>query len=117
MKKLSLLLPLAVVTALTTSIYAEEWLQGTYMNQDKNNSMDEIIFCKDGKVSVASIKRKYKMITKNNEKYVELNSNGKFTFKLSADKKELAPADSFTKDWFTKTGLKLDEKKKGTCNW
>jgi hypothetical protein len=117
MKKLSLLLSLGMITTLATSAYADNWLEGTYMNQDKNNSMDEIIFCKDGKVSVAMTKRKYKILTKNNEQYVELNSNGKFTFKVSADKKELSPADKFTKDWFTQTGLKLDAKKKGTCNW
>lgn len=100
-----------------TNSFASEWITGTYINQDKNGVFKEIVFCEDGKAFPGAGHRTYKVIQKNNEKYIVLNSSGIFTFKLSKDKKQLIAADNFTKSWATKSSLVLDSSRKDTCNW
>ena len=46
---------------------------------------------------------------------VKMNANGQFVFKLSADKKELIPADDFTKEWGASEPYILDLDAKITC--
>ncbi|WP_025675458.1 hypothetical protein [Salinivibrio socompensis] len=77
--------------------------------------MEEVIFCKGGKAYAGMSPRKYEMTTKNDEKLVVLKSNGAFTFKVSADNKELFPVDNFTKNWFTEKTLLLDSNRTDTC--
>jgi hypothetical protein len=117
MKK-QLTLTTALFLGLTSmSAFAQDWIEGVYINQDTKSFMKEVIFCKDGKAYSGMSPRKYEVVSKNNETHIVLNSNGVFTFKLSNDKKELFPVDEFTTKWFTKKSLKLDANRKDTCNW
>ncbi|MGR5211610.1 hypothetical protein ACPV4A_13745 [Vibrio rotiferianus] len=117
MKKLSLLLSLCSLGLVANSCFAAEWLEGVYVNQDESSSMDEAIFCDSGKAYAGMAPRLYQIEVKDDGNYVVLNSNGKFTFKISDDRTELFPADGFTSQWFTETSLKLDPKRNDTCNW
>lgn len=94
-----------------------EWLTGVYVNQDKNSSMDEVVFCDAGKAYAGMGHREYQISKQDGHDIVVLQSNGKFSFNVSADRKELLPADDFTKEWFTKTKLTLDAERNDTCNW
>ncbi|MFN1582032.1 hypothetical protein [Vibrio rotiferianus] len=117
MKKLSLLLSLCSLGLVANGCFAAEWLEGVYVNQDESSLMDEAIFCDSGKAYAGMAPRLYQIEEKDDGNYVVLNSNGKFTFKISDDRTELFPADGFTSQWFTETSLKLDPKRNDTCNW
>lgn len=106
---------LLVVSLFANASYAQEWLEGVYINQEKDSLMEEVVFCKDGKAYAGMSPRNYEMTTKNDERFVVLKSNGVFTFKVSDDNKELFPVDSFTKNWFTEKTLLLDSDRKDTC--
>ncbi|WP_321502402.1 hypothetical protein [Breoghania sp.] len=99
------------------SASAADWLQGTYVNTDKESLMDEAIFCDGGKAYAGMAQRTYSTEMRDGKQVVVLNSNGKFTFIVAEDGEKLLPADVFTKEWFTKTGLKKDANRKDTCNW
>lgn len=117
MKKLSRLLSLCSLVLVAGNALAADWLVGVYVNQDEKASMNEAVFCKEGKVYTGMSPRQYTISSKDNVNYIVLQSNGTFTFRVSDDKTELFPADSFTTQWFTKSSLKLDPKRKDTCNW
>ncbi|RXJ68252.1 hypothetical protein CRV08_08350 [Halarcobacter ebronensis] len=116
-KSFNLLTGLFLLGTAAISLFATDWLTGVYINQDKKSFMDEVIFCENGKAYAGMAPRKYEIVDKGDEKLIVLNSNGKFTFKISENKDELFPADKFTKDWFTTATLKLDPKRKDKCNW
>ena len=108
----------AVAFLAAGSASADEWLQGTYINDDADGMMSEAIFCDAGKAYVGGMARRtYTVEMRDGKKFVVLNSNGKFTFSVSDDSEKLLPADDFTKEWFTKTSLTKDPKRKDTCNW
>lgn len=117
MKAIGRALVFAIPFLAAGPVAAEEWLQGTYINQDEDSLMDEATFCEDGKVYAGMAPRTYKMETRDGKPVVVLSSNGTFTFTVSDDEQMLTPADDFTKEWFTKTGLKKDPARDDTCNW
>lgn len=117
MKKIFSLSSICLLVFGSLSLYANDWIEGVYINQDEKSFMKEVVFCKDGKAYSGMSPRNYEILTKNNEKQIILNSNGKFTFKVSSDNKELFPVDDFTKKWFTKKSLKIDISRKDKCNW
>ncbi|PTW58779.1 hypothetical protein C8N35_10983 [Breoghania corrubedonensis] len=96
---------------------AADWLQGTYVNGDKDSLMDEAIFCDGGKAYAGMGHRTYTLEERDGKTFVVLSSNGKFTFIVAGDGHKLLPADDFTKEWFTKTGLTKDPARTDTCNW
>ncbi|WP_116644315.1 hypothetical protein [Salinivibrio sp. HTSP] len=106
---------LLVASLFANASFAQDWLEGVYINQDKDSLMEEVIFCQGGKAYAGMSPRKYEMTAKNDEKLVVLKSNGVFTFKVSADNKELFPVDDFTKNWFTEKTLLLDSNRTDTC--
>lgn len=109
---------LLVVSLLCSySAVASDWLQGVYINNDKNSGMDEVIFCDAGKAYAGMAHRQYTIETKDGQQIVELSSNGKFHFIVTDNGEKLLPADSFTKDWFTSSSLTKDTTRTDTCNW
>lgn len=115
MKKI--LFSFVLLSIFVSSGFSSEWIKGTYINQDKSGAFKEIVFCENGKAFPGAGHRTYKVETKNNEKYIILNSNGIFKFRVSKDEKQLFPTDAFTKSWGTKNSLILDSSRKDTCNW
>jgi hypothetical protein len=115
--KMIRILAVAATMALPSPVLAADWLQGVYLNNDKDSSMDEVIFCADGKAYAGMGHRTYAINSENGQKVLTLSSNGTFTFTVSDDENTLLPADKFTKDWFTTTSLSKDPKRTDTCNW
>ncbi|MDJ0931182.1 hypothetical protein [Breoghania sp.] len=118
MKKAASYLSIVTISSVMAgSAMVADWLEGTYVNQDADSLMKEAVFCDGGKAYAGMGHRIYTVEAREGTKYVVLQSDGKFTFSVSDDGQTLSPADDFTKEWFTKTGLKKDPKRTDTCNW
>ncbi|MEI2383775.1 hypothetical protein [Breoghania sp. JC706] len=112
-----LLLATCLVVANTASAFASDWLHGTYVNEDKDQFIHEVLFCEDGKALARIERRTYAINVRDGKRYVEFYWNGAFSFEVSKDEQKLLPADDFTREWFTATALTRDPARTETCDW
>ncbi|UNZ00020.1 hypothetical protein MQE36_06640 [Zhouia spongiae] len=93
------------------------WISGVYKNRAETGGLREIMFCDEGNALVENmIKRTYTSVKENGKHKIILQSNGTFTFYVSEDKKELTPADDFTKEWGTSEIFVIDGSEEVKCN-
>ncbi|KAA8998564.1 hypothetical protein FJU30_16315 [Affinibrenneria salicis] len=111
-------LAIALSLGLSSQLMASEpqWLEGTFVNQDKTSLAKELAFCPAGKASFSGIRAAYVIEGKDNERIITLYSNGAFKLKVAQNGDELLPADDFTKQWLTETSLKRDPNQQYQCN-
>ncbi|QKX05808.1 hypothetical protein HN014_13120 [Aquimarina sp. TRL1] len=91
------------------------WLNGTYVNQQEDALLKEIVLCDEGKASVSSVSRTYTIAIEKGKTKITVSSNGNFAFYVSEDKTTLTPADAFTKEWGTNAVFLLDKEKEQNC--
>ena len=112
----SLAIGLAVSAIAASSCFALEVgdVKGVYTNANAE-LVSSFGFCGNGKGAAGSdgfmTNRTYTV----DGDLVKMNANGAFVFKLSADKKELIPADDFTKEWGAAEPYVLDPDAKINC--
>ncbi|CAH0525637.1 hypothetical protein [Vibrio hippocampi] len=117
MKKVYKLFGFFLMSSVSLSCFSSEWLEGVYINLEKDALIKDVVFCEDGKAYVGGMARGKYSISVEGDINLSVSSNGNFKLKVSSDRTELLPEDSFTKSWFTDTGFKLDSERSDTCNW
>lgn len=112
----SLAICLAVSGMAVSSAFALDLgdVRGVYTNADAE-LVSSFGFCGNGKGAAGSdgfmVNRTYTV----EGDLVKMNANGQFVFTLSADKKELIPADDFTREWGAADPYVLDAEAKIDC--
>ncbi|MET3598571.1 hypothetical protein [Martelella mangrovi] len=112
----ALAIGLAVSGMMASSVFAWDLgdLRGVYTNADAE-LVSSFGFCGNGQGAAGSdgfmVNRTYTV----EGDLVKMNANGQFVFTLSADKKELIPADDFTREWGAAEPYVLDTEAKIDC--
>lgn len=111
----SLVVPFVLSMPLTAMGEEPQWLEGVFVNQDKDSSTESLTFCPAGQALYDFVKAAYVVEGKDDNRVITLYSNGAFTIKVADNGNELLPGDEFTKTWLTKSSLKRDPNKNYKC--
>lgn len=110
-----LVLPFVLSMPLAAMGEDPQWLEGVFVNQDKDPKAESLTFCPAGQALYDFVKAAYVVEGKDDSRIITLYSNGAFTIKVSDNGNELLPGDEFTKTWLTKSSLKRDSNQKYEC--
>ncbi|PWC11808.1 hypothetical protein B4923_13380 [Brenneria roseae subsp. americana] len=92
-----------------------QWLEGVFVNQDKNALAKTLTFCPAGQALFDFIRAAYIIEGRDDDRIITLYSNGAFRLKVSDKGNELLPENDFTKEWLTKSSLKHDPNQQYEC--
>lgn len=121
MKKIYLNTLLISLTLFSALVKSEEpqWLEGVYVNEDHDALAKSLTFCKAGMALYDFINAGYVVEGEGegegDDRVITLYSNGAFKLKVAENGKVLMPDDDFTKQWLTKSRLKLDATQPYEC--
>lgn len=112
----ALAIGLAVAGMAASSAFALELsdVNGVYTNADAE-LVSSFGFCGNGQGAAGSDGFMVNRVYTVEGDLVKMNANGQFVFTLSADKKELVPADDFTREWGAAEPYVLDPNAKIDC--
>ncbi|MFP1757667.1 hypothetical protein [Lonsdalea quercina] len=106
---------LAASLPLTAAGEEPQWLEGIFVNQDKNALAKSLTFCPAGQALYDFVRAAYVVEGKDDGRVITLYSNGAFRIKVSDNGNELLPDDDFTEKWLTSSSLKRDPSQHYEC--